>query len=122
MILDSSKFAAVVESAKVRAAGDASWVRAIDRAAEAIAAGEMLVTTLTHGAVITTDRGTYRANGACQCEAFKYGHTACKHRAAARIIEIYESLAVNALAGVGVEKASAERLEDRKTDRARSCG
>lgn len=102
MILDSVKFAAIVEDAKLRAAAEAVWVRAIERAAEAIEAGEMIVTVLTHGAIVTTEGGTYRANGACQCEAAKRGHAACKHRAAARLMAIYE--------GAQVEIASAEPL------------
>jgi hypothetical protein len=31
------------------------------------------------------------ANGACGCKAFQNGHKECKHRAAARLIELYES-------------------------------
>ena len=51
------------------------WLRAIEKAAKAILNGEMIVTTLAHGALVTTANGTYAANGHCNCEAARRGHT-----------------------------------------------
>src|SRR5262245_21071602 len=91
MTLNQAKFAAVVETAKAKAANDPKWLRAIERAAAAILSGEMIVTTLARGALVTTANGTYAANGHCNCEAARKGHTQCKHRAAARLMDIYET-------------------------------
>jgi len=90
-MINIQKFNAIVEAAKIKAAGDSKWLRAIERAAAAILSGEMIVTTLAHGALVTTANGTYAANGHCNCEAARKGHTQCKHRAAARLMDIYES-------------------------------
>src|SRR5262249_35669342 len=81
---------AVIASAKTKAAGNDRWIRAIDRAAEGILSGELIVTTLAQGALVTSPNGTYHANGTCQCKAFVNGHKECKHRAAARLAELYE--------------------------------
>ena len=48
------------------------------------------MTTLAHGALVTTANGTYAANGHCNCEAARRGHTQCYHRAAARLMDLYE--------------------------------
>jgi hypothetical protein len=48
-----------------KAANDPKWLRAIEKAAKAILSGEMIVTTLAHGALVTTADGTYAANGHC---------------------------------------------------------
>jgi hypothetical protein len=64
----------VVEEAKAKT-NDPKWLRAIDKAAAAILSGEMIVTTLAHGALVTTANGTYAANGHCNCEAARHGHT-----------------------------------------------
>lgn len=87
MNINQTKFAKVVEAAKAKSAGHPAWLRAIEKASTAILSGKMIVTTLAHGALVTTDGGTYHANGACDCAA-RTKH--CKHRAAARLIELYE--------------------------------
>ncbi len=89
--LDSAKFAAVVTAAKAQAAKASRWLRAIDRAAAALKSGELIVTTLRNGALVTSANGSYLANGECQCKAFVNGHKECKHRAAARLVEMYEA-------------------------------
>jgi hypothetical protein len=91
MQINQAKFTAIVEAAKAKAANDPKWLRAIERAAKEIISGEMIVTTLAHGALITTARGTYAANGHCNCEAARRGHKECKHRAAARLMDLYET-------------------------------
>jgi hypothetical protein len=92
MEINQAKFESVVEEAKAKAANDPKWLRAIEKAAKAILSGEMIVTTLAHGALVTTASGTYAANGHCNCEAARRGHTQCYHRAAARLMDIYETV------------------------------
>jgi hypothetical protein len=91
MTLDTARFTAIVEAAKAKAANDPKWLRAIERAAAGILSGELIVTTLAHGALVTTPNGTYAANGHCNCEAARRGHTQCYHKAAARLMDIYET-------------------------------
>jgi hypothetical protein len=111
MQINKIKFEAVVESAKIKAANDAKWLRAIERAAAAILSGEMIVTTLAHGALVTTANGTYAANGHCNCEAARKGHTQCKHRAAARLMDLYENeVAAEATFAADVAESSRENL------------
>jgi hypothetical protein len=90
-MINTKKFISIVEAAKAKAVNDPKWLRAIEKAASAILSGEMIVTTLAHGALITTANGTYAANGHCNCEAARRGHTQCYHRAAARLMDIYET-------------------------------
>lgn len=87
--LDTLKFAVIVADAKAKTQ-NLRWLRAIDRAAEGILSGELIVTTLRDGALVTSPNGSYLANGNCFCKAFKHGHRECRHRAAARLMEIYE--------------------------------
>src|SRR5262245_59678304 len=88
-MINTEKFNQVVEAAKAKTT-DPRWLRAIERAAAAILSGEMIVTTLAHCALITTANGTYACNGVCCCEAARHGHKECRHRAAARLMDIYE--------------------------------
>jgi hypothetical protein len=89
--INKAKFAAVVDVARAKAADSPRWVRAVDRAAAAILAGELIVTTLRDGALVTSANGTYHANGSCQCCAAQNGHKECYHRAAAGLVELYET-------------------------------
>jgi len=89
-MINTEKFNSIVEAAKAKT-NDPKWLRAIEKAAAAILSGEIIVTTLAHGALVTTANGTYAANGHCNCEAARRGHTQCKHRAAARLMDIYET-------------------------------
>jgi len=93
-MINTEKFNSIVETAKAKT-NDPKWLRAIEKAAAAILSGEMIVTTLAHGALVTTANGTYAANGHCNCEAARRGHTQCKHRAAARLMDIYETDALS---------------------------
>lgn len=90
--LDTLKFAVIVADAKAHTK-DLRWLRAIDRAAEGILGGELIVTTLRGGALVTSPNGTYHANGSCGCQAFKHRQP-CKHRAASRLMELYEEAPV----------------------------
>jgi hypothetical protein len=101
MTINIQKFNKVVADAKTKI-NDPKWIRAIDRAAEGILSGELIVTVLAHGALVTSANGSYYASDACQCKAFQNGHKGCKHRAAARLMELYETApeAVSPLADV----------------------
>jgi hypothetical protein len=47
------------------------------------------VTELSDHILVTTENGTYHANGVCQCKAYTQGgKAACKHRALYRLIQI----------------------------------
>jgi len=81
----------IVAAAKAKAANSPRWIRAIDRAAEALASGELVVTLLHNGALVTSPRGSYFVNGCCECEASRRGHTECYHRAAVRLVELLET-------------------------------
>ena len=90
MQINKAKFEAVVKEAKAKT-NDRRWLNAIARAAEALISGAWIVTELADSIAVTTESGrTYFANGACQCKAFELGQP-CKHRAAARLIEMYNA-------------------------------
>lgn len=91
MNINKAKFERVVEEAKAKAANDPKWLRAIEKAAAGILDGSLIVTVLAHGALVTGPNGSRHANGACDCQAAKKGHTQCYHRAAARLMDIYET-------------------------------
>jgi hypothetical protein len=78
-----------IETAK--AASSPRWLRAIDRAAQGLQSGELIVTLLAHDTLVTSPRGSYRVNGSCACEAAKRGHRECYHRAVVRLVEMPES-------------------------------
>ena len=80
-----------IATAKQKAAGNARWIRAIERADNALQSGELCVTLLAHDALVTSPRGSYRVNGHCECEAARRGHRECYHRAAVRLTEMLET-------------------------------
>src|SRR5262245_16684624 len=87
MEIEINKLMRVVETAKQKANGNSRWINAIDKAVEGLT-GTWIVTELADCLLITTESGeTYRANGVCQCKAYEFGQ-ACKHRAAARLVEM----------------------------------
>jgi hypothetical protein len=87
---NGAKLAAIVEIAKSKTS-DRRWLNAIDRAAAALISNSWIVTELADSIAVTTESGqTYFANGVCQCKAFELGQP-CKHRAAARLIEMYNA-------------------------------
>lgn len=91
MNFDPAKLAAIVQTAKARAAASPRWIRAIDRAAAALLDGSLIVTTLHDGALVTSKNGTYHINGKCECKAAQHGDDICRHRAAVRLVEMYEA-------------------------------
>ncbi|MGH9940020.1 MAG: hypothetical protein ACREAM_27575 [Blastocatellia bacterium] len=83
--------AAITQTAKARAANSPRWIKAIDRAAASLLDGSLIVTTLHNGALVTSKNGTYHVNGRCECKAAQFAHSECIHRAAARLVDLYES-------------------------------
>lgn len=91
MQFNQEKLQRVASAAKAKTTNK-RWQAAIDKAVAGLTGG-WIVTELQHSVAITTESGeTYFANGSCQCKAFALG-TPCKHRAAARLIEIYNETA-----------------------------
>jgi hypothetical protein len=79
-----------IEAAKAKAANSPRWLRAIERAGAALQSGELCVTLLHNGALVTSPRGSYFVSGACECEASRRGHSECYHRAAVRLVEMMD--------------------------------
>jgi hypothetical protein len=91
MRINKAKFNNVVMDA-MKATNDLKWLRAIERAHAGILSGELIVTIIGDDhALVTGANGSYWVNGSCQCRAAQVGHRECRHRAAARLWEIYES-------------------------------
>lgn len=89
MQFDQVLFGKVVEAAKAKAAGNKSWVRAVEKAAEALHSNPYIHDE-GDGLLILSESGkTYKANGSCQCEAHLRG-MACWHRAAAKLVKRYK--------------------------------
>jgi hypothetical protein len=87
--LDPTTLTAVVNSAKLTAANDRRWLRAIDKAAEQLETNPYVEALDDHTLLIGSPSGqTYTANGSCQCVAFQQGQP-CYHRAAARLYQRY---------------------------------
>jgi hypothetical protein len=111
MKLNTIKFNQTVEEAKAKT-DNKRWLAAIDKAADALLNGKWIVTELFYCLAVTTESGkTYRANGVCQCEAF-FRDQPCKHRAAARLLDLYNE-------AVATENASPA---ESKSFVARNCG
>jgi hypothetical protein len=92
MNLDITKFNEVAEAAKIRAANNPAWLRAIDKAARMLAGGDLVVTLFADDtALVTSPNGSYRVNGQCPCAA-RTSH--CYHRAAKRLVEMMETAPV----------------------------
>src|SRR5262245_28040150 len=87
---------AVIEAAKIKAAGNVRWMRAIEKAAAAILAGQMIITEHVGYCLITTENGTYRVNGVCECKAAQSGDAVCYHRAGKRLISLYNEMEATA--------------------------
>jgi hypothetical protein len=86
--MNKIQFAKVVEAAKAKAVGHPEWLRAIEKAAAGILDGSLIVTLFADDtALVTSPNGSYRVNGDCPCAA-RTKH--CYHRAAKRLMAIYE--------------------------------
>src|SRR5262245_60656760 len=88
MELDANTLKAVASKAKTQT-DNARWKAPIDKALAGVEAGWIL-TEMADSLAITTEGGTYFANGICQCAAFHRGQP-CKHRALARLVELHNN-------------------------------
>ena len=52
-----------IEIAKAKAANSPRWIRATEKASQALASGELCVTLLRNGALVTSANGSYFVNG-----------------------------------------------------------
>ena len=94
MEINRAQFNKVVADAKAKVAGNKRWIAAIDAAVKGLMSGKWVVTELASCVAVTTEsEKTYYANDKhCQCESFFYGKP-CRHRAAARLIALYNEVA-----------------------------
>ena len=104
MNFKSPKFNTVVEQALLLATGNPKWEKAIQRAADGLKSGDIIVTELASGCLVTTENNTYKVNGECGCSAFQHGHKQCKHRAAKRLCALYSEALI-------AEQADVARIE-----------
>ena len=95
MNFNTRQFTEVVEKALTLSSESARWQRAIERAAEGLRSGCIVVTELASGALVTTENASYRVMaGSCECPAYQYKHQPCKHRASRRLIALYNAALV----------------------------
>ena len=107
--MNTQKFNQIVEAAKAKAAGNARWINAINKAADAILNNRWIITPLAHSYAMTTESGeTYFANGSCQCKAYANGQP-CKHRCAARILDLMEEEAAPEAVSLEQDVAASSR-------------
>jgi hypothetical protein len=82
-----------IEIAKSKITND-KWMRATEKAAAKLASGELIVTLLSDGALITSQNGTYRTTRkSCNCPATQ---AQCYHKAALALCELIETEAPTA--------------------------
>jgi hypothetical protein len=86
-MINIAKLETIITTAKSKTT-DARWIRAIDKAGEKLASGQLYVTLLNGYALVTSENGTYHVNGHCDCPA-RVAH--CYHRCAVRLIEMMEA-------------------------------
>ncbi len=90
MILNTSIWSQTITAAKSAAATSPAWLRAIERAVIEIERSRYWSfdgATLT--IISTTSKKTYKIDENHTCEAVANGHTACRHRAARRLMLRY---------------------------------
>jgi hypothetical protein len=81
-----------IETAKSKTT-DRRWINAINKAGEKLSKGELFVTLLSDDtALVTSENGSYRVNGHCQCKAAQNDDPKCYHRAAKRLVEMMEAV------------------------------
>jgi hypothetical protein len=91
-MINETKFNSVVEAAKTKAASSPAWQRCLDKASKMMASGELVVTLLAKGALVTSPNGSYHVTaGHCDCPA-RTKH--CYHRCAVRIAELLDETEV----------------------------
>jgi hypothetical protein len=88
--LDEATLSWLVEAAAQQSGGGRRWRNAFARAAAMIRAGALMHWTGGSLLVLSDSGRVYEAGAACQCEAFLRG-LPCKHRAAYRLVRLYNS-------------------------------
>lgn len=88
MTLNQIILETVTETAKAKAAKQAAWVRAIEKAAEQLISNPYISETENGLLILSYSSETYHANGACGCKAYANGKP-CWHRAAAKLVKRY---------------------------------
>jgi hypothetical protein len=106
-----------IETAKAKAAGNAKWIRAIDRAALALTNNEIRVHLFGDFALVASKNGCYKITDHCECKAAQAGHRECYHRAAVRIVEMMEAPALVEISSTTVDKFSTAPTITRSTER-----
>lgn len=87
---DDKTLAQLTEAALQQAGGGRRWRNAFARAAGMIRGGAIMHWTGGSLLVLSESGRVYEAGAACQCEAFLRGRP-CKHRAAYRLVRLYNS-------------------------------
>jgi len=89
---DDATLARLTEAALRQTGGGRRWRNAFARAAEMIRGGALIHWTGGSLLVHSGSGRVYEAGATCQCEAFLRGRP-CKHRAAYRLVRLYNSTA-----------------------------
>lgn len=92
MNFNTQQFTQVIEKALAQCGDKKRWQKAVERAADGLRNGSIVVSETVAGALVTTEGGSYRVNGSiCECPAYRNGNQPCKHRAARRLIALYNA-------------------------------
>jgi hypothetical protein len=86
--LNSDKLAAVIQTAFNKATGSRRWETAIVKAKQQLESNPYIHLDGDALLILSPSNEIYRANGACQCRAYRQGQP-CWHRAAARLVARY---------------------------------
>jgi predicted nucleic acid-binding Zn finger protein len=93
MTFNQDTLNAAIETARRKVASNAAWSRSVEKAASALLSGQLIVTVLKNGGIVSSERGTYRiTNGFCSCPAAMNGCAHCYHVSALRITERADDL------------------------------
>jgi photosystem II stability/assembly factor-like uncharacterized protein len=87
---DEKILARLMDAALRQSGGGRRWRNAFARAAEMIRSDALMHWTGGSLLVLSESGRVYEAGAACQCEAFRRGRP-CKHRAAYRLVRLYNS-------------------------------
>jgi hypothetical protein len=116
MLLNSQIWQDTVNAAKAAASTSPAWLRAIERAVVEIEKSKYWSFDGSTLVIIsTTSKKTYKIDEGHTCEACANGHTACKHRAARRLMVRYTErlqTAAPKLAKLMTDRAAEDRRRE----------
>lgn len=116
MILNTTIWQQTIEAAKTAAANSPAWLRAIERAVIEIEKSKYWSFDGSTLVIIsTTSKKTYKIDENHTCEACANGHSACKHRAARRLMIRYTERLQSAapkLAQMMADRAAEDRTRE----------